>query len=155
MSALISASLSSISNSLELNQIFPNYVEVWKSRCHNPMRKSTRSAPITRQSFQALLVLLSKLSQIFYPQIRNLLSSSNASLNSEYDWNQFCIRFEDLISERLNPRRMAVKKYLSPSNNANDFYKKILFTLALCSGEGGAIRLRSSIYEPLALLKTQ
>ena len=56
-----SVSLASISKSVELNHIFRNYVEIWKSRCHNPMRKSTRSSPITTESFEALLYLLSKL----------------------------------------------------------------------------------------------
>ncbi len=148
-----SVSISSLTNTIELEHIFPNYVEVWKSRCHNPMRRSSRNSPISRESFDALLLLLSKLSQRFYPQIRNLLSSSSSNLDNQYIWSQFCYRFEELISERLNSRRVAVKNYLIHSRDPQIFYKKILFILALSSGDGGEIRLRSSLFEPLSLLK--
>ena len=150
-----SLSLASISNSVELNHIFPNYVEIWKSRCHNPMRKSTRAAPITTDSFEALISLISKLSQRFYPKIRNLLSSSSSKLYSRNSWDEFTSRFEDLISERLNSRRISVRNYMNYSENTHDFYKNLLLILALCSGEAGEIRLRSIIFEPLSLLKSQ
>ena len=75
-----SVSLASISKSVDLNHIFPNFVEIWKSRCHNPMRKSTRNSPITTESFEALIRLLSNLSLRFYPKIRNLLSSRTSQL---------------------------------------------------------------------------
>ena len=150
-----SVSLASISKSVDLNHIFPNFVEIWKSRCHNPMRKSTRNAPITTESFEALIRLLSNLSLRFYPQIRNLLSSRTSQLYNQKDWNDFCSRFEDLISERLNPRRMSVKKYMNYSEDPHEFYRKLLLILALSSGEAGEKRLRSIIFEPISLLKSK
>ncbi len=142
-------SLTSISRSLELDHIFPNHVEIWKSRCHNPMRKSSRNAPINRESFDALLFLLSTMSQRFYPQIRQLLSSKDSKTLYEKRWSEFCYRFDDLISERMNIRRGAVKKYLTRSKQSRIFYKNLLFVLALSSGKEGLSRLRASIFEPL------
>ena len=60
-----SVALFSTSNYTEINHIFPNIVEVWKSRCHNPMRRSARCAPLTQDRFEALILLLSTLSQRF------------------------------------------------------------------------------------------
>ena len=31
-----------LSRSIGLQQYFPNFVELWKCRCHNPMRKASR-----------------------------------------------------------------------------------------------------------------
>ena len=101
-----------ISKRLDLYKIFPNYVEIWKSRCHNPMRKSCRNSPIPNNTFDALLLLLSSMSEQFYPQIRELLSSKIPESISKEKWSSFCSRLDELISERMNIRRGAVRKYL-------------------------------------------
>ncbi len=134
---------------IDTTHTFSNGVEIWKSRCHNPMRKSTRNSPISKKSFEALLLLLSSLSQIFYPQIRELLSTKTPEAFKSYKWQEFCSRFDDLINERMNIRRASVKKYLEKSHTSTIFYKKLLFTLALSSGPNGIKRLSASIFDPI------
>ncbi|AAP99952.1 MULTISPECIES: DUF3038 domain-containing protein [Prochlorococcus] len=145
-----SQTLAFASRNLQLDKTFPNYVEIWKSRCHNPMRKSTRNAPITKESFDALVVLLSNMAEKFHPQIRELLSINSNQFDYNNRWSSFSSRLDQLINERMNVRRGAVKKYLSYSADSNSFHKKLLFTLALSSGKGGLERLSSSIFEPLS-----
>ena len=134
---------------IEGSSRFSNSVDIWKSRCHNPMRKFARNSPIQREYFEALLILLSSMSQNFYPQIRELISTKTPDSRRNYKWNQFCLRFDELINERLNIRREAVKTYLARSSKSEKFYKKILVTLALSSGPNGANRLSSAGFDPI------
>ncbi len=124
---------------------FPNLVEVWKFRCKNPLRKTPEKSTPTNETTQALIVLLSFLSEYFYPRIRQLLSSKEPSSDNKQRWNQFESRLNDLISERMNPGRAAIKRYLNSYDS--DFYRDIIISLALCSGSGGVNRLRASLLD--------
>ena len=64
-----SQSLITVTKNLDLLGVFPNYVEIWKTRCHNPLRKSYRNSPISIESFEALLLVLSSMANRFYAQI--------------------------------------------------------------------------------------
>ncbi len=134
---------------IDILNIFPNDVEIWKTRCHNPMRKSHRHSRISKESLDSLLMLLSSMAQKFYPQIRELLSDKTPASIKELKWCLFSKRFDDLILERMNVTRNGVKKYLSSSCNQDLLYRKLLLTLALSSGPRGLTRLTTSIFEPL------
>ena len=60
---------------LNLKKEFPNQVEFWKLRCHNPMRKTARNDSLSKESLDALIALLSFMAEILYPKIRELLST--------------------------------------------------------------------------------
>ena len=141
--------LAQANQEIESSHSFSNGVDIWKSRCHNPMRKFTRNSPIPRESFEALLILLSSMSQRFYPKIRELLSTKSPESFKRYKWDEFCQRFDELIQERMNIRREGVKKYLEESSNSSAFYRKLLLTLALSAGPNGISRLCISIFDPV------
>ncbi len=144
-----SQSFAPISRNLDLNEIFPNYVEIWKSRCHNPLRISSRNSSISIDSFEGLVRILSTMSNQAYPRIRELLSSKGSDQYSSEKWSKFSLRFDELITERMNVSRVSVVKYLTKASVSKTFHKQLLLTLALSSGIGGLNRLSSSIFEPL------
>ncbi|KGG15227.1 MULTISPECIES: DUF3038 domain-containing protein [unclassified Prochlorococcus] len=137
------------SRKLDLLTVFPNSIEIWKSRCHNPIRRSARNSSISTESFNALLVLLSSMTGQLYPQIRVLLSTRGYDPMNDIKFEQFRTRFSELISERMNLRRGAVRKYLNKAETSKTFHRKLLMILALSSGPGGLYRLSSSIFDPL------
>ncbi len=141
--------LSQYSQQIQSSSKFQNDVQIWTSRCHNPMRKFSRNTPIPQQSYESLLVLLSLMARRFYPDIRQLLSTKTPSSLKEKKWTDFSTRLDNLIYERMNIRRGAVKKYLYNSKESSLFYKKLLLTLALSSGSNGLQRLNSSLFDPI------
>ena len=144
-----SQSFELIARDLEMSHVFPNYVAIWKSRCHNPLRRSSSNSTLSIDSFEGLIKILSSMSNQFYPRIRELLTSKGSTQYRSERWNKFCLRLEELITERMNVRRGLVKKYLIRTSNSDSFHKQLLLILALSSGPGGLKRLSSSIFEPL------
>ncbi|WP_269622980.1 DUF3038 domain-containing protein [Prochlorococcus marinus] len=134
-----------VSEQLHLKKYFPNYVIFWKSRCHNPMRKATTNEKLSLASFEALIVLISSMSERYSSKIRELISSRTPSSFHNSNWEAFSVRFSQLISERMNIRREAVQNYLRKINESNQFCKDLVITLALSSGKSGVKRLRTSV----------
>ena len=132
---------------LKLHKYFPNKVEVWKYRCHNPMRKTYRHVNQSRESIEPLISLLAYMAELFYPKIRQLLSTKDPHHVNEERWNEFNVRFNDLVQERLNIKRSIVRHFLY-SNKENRF-RELVLTLALSSGEGGKKRLLASLLDPV------
>ena len=137
-----------IANNLGLDKQIPNSVELWKLRCRNPLRRSTRRDKLNHAEFEALLVLLGAMAERTYPLIHQLLSSHEPpNVNSER-WGLFESRLVELINERLNSNRNAVKTLIEPSN-IKLIHKQLVITLALCSGPNGIARLRSSLIDSI------
>ncbi len=131
---------------LGLQKHFPNRVELWKFRCHNPLRRTSRRGKLSSENCSALIILLCSMADRVYPLLHSLLSSSEPSdLNAER-WNQFEQRLQDLIKERMNPRRGAVQRLLNPQQN-KPIYKELIRSLALASGPGGVNRLQASLQD--------
>ncbi len=144
-----SQSFEFIARDLEISHVFPNYVAIWKTRCHNPLRRSPRNSTISIESFEGMIKILSSMSNQFYPRIRELLTSKGSTQHRSERWDKFCLRLEELITERMNIRLGLVKKYLIMTSTSDSFQKQLLLILALSSGPGGIKRLSSSIFEPL------
>ncbi len=134
------------SHQLGLETLFPNRVELWKRRCHNPLRKATRRGLLSSEDSEALLVLVSSMAERLYPFLHQLLSKKEPSSINHQRWELFNRRLRELISERLNQRRGAVINMLDP-NMSNELYKPLVRTLALSSGSGGIDRLRASLLD--------
>ncbi|ABX08863.1 DUF3038 domain-containing protein [Prochlorococcus marinus] len=135
----------SAANQLGLDRFFPNKVELWKFRCNNPMRRASKPSIQTQESAEALISLVSFISDYFYPKIRILLSSKEPEKINAQRWLSFKKRFNELIEERMNLGKGAVKKYLN--TNDTEFYRDIIISLALSSGPGGINRLRASLLD--------
>ena len=105
------------------------------------MRKSYINNNIKLKEFEALTKIAVEMSRYLYPYIREILQSREEFENNPIIWNDFKIRFIELINERFNVNSMRVKKLLDPNKNEEIIINSLL-TLALCMSEDGYEKLR-------------
>ncbi len=111
------------------------------------MRKTARNDSLSKESLDALIDLLSFMAELFYPKIRDLLSSKEPDHINQKRWESYNNRLHELMLERLNIKRSIVKKFLS--DNQSDFSRELILTLALSSGKCGKNRLKASLLDPI------
>ena len=131
-----------ISNRLNLNDVFPNKVTIWKLRNNNPLRKSYVNNDIKIDEFDALIKITVEMSRYLYPFIRKILGSREDPKKNSIIWVDFNKRFIELIKERFNSDSMRVKKLLNQAEN-DEVVIKSLLTLSLCISNQGYEKLRS------------
>jgi len=139
------SSLYALSDKLNLNNVLPNKVSIWKLRNNNPMRKSFNKNNIKLEEFEALIKLTSEMAKFLYPYIRKILESREEFINNPKAWNEFKNRYIELISERFNTNSMKVKRLLDPELNDEILVKNIL-TLSLCISDDGFLKLKNTLF---------
>ena len=135
------------SQQLGLQEQFPNRVELWKRRCHNPLRRITRREGLEPADAESMIRLVCAMADRVYPQLRQLLSSREPEQLTQQRWAQVAGRLTDLIGERLNQRRGAVVRLMDPAQNQAT-HRQLVSTLALVAGPGGVDRLRARLLDP-------
>ena len=95
-------SLYSLSNRLNLDNVLPNKVTIWKLRNNNPLRKSYITNNIKLNEFDALIRITVEMSKYLYPFIREILKSKEDIKEDSVIWNDFNKRFIEKIKERFN-----------------------------------------------------
>ncbi len=138
-------SLYAISNKLDLNEVLPNKVAIWKLRNNNPLRKSYVNNNIKMDEFDALIKITVEMSKYLYPYIREILKSKEDLENDSYIWNDFNKRFVELIKERFNLDSIRVKKLLNQTKN-DEIIIRSLLTLSLCISNKGYQKLKNILY---------
>ena len=138
-------SLYALSNRLNLNDVFPNKITIWKLRNNNPLRKSYANNNIKLEEFDALIKITVEMSKYLYPYIREILQSKEDPKQNAFIWNDFNKRFIDLINERFNINSIRVKKLLNKSEN-DEIIVKSLLTLSLCISNKGDIKLKNFLF---------
>ena len=138
-------SLYSLSDKLNLNEVIPNKVTIWKLRNNNPMRKSFNNINIRLEEFEALIRITTEMAKFLYPYIRQILQSRDEFIKNPNAWNEFKNRYIELISERFNTNSMKVQRLLDPDFN-DEIFIKIILTLSLCISEDGYLKLRSTLF---------
>ena len=131
-----------LSNNLNLEDIFPNKVTIWKLRNNNPLRKSHINKNIKVEEFDALIKITVEMSKYLYPYIREILQSKEFPENNSVIWDDFKDRFVELINERLNINSIRVKKLLDKDEN-DEIITRSLLTLSLCISNNGYQKLKS------------
>ena len=127
-----------------LSDDFSSRVQFWKMRCTNPCRNTYTFSSLSSDQINSLVELISSMAENLYPLIRQLLSSKESkSLNKER-WSLFSNRLKSLIRERMNIQRSYITTLLIEDNN--EFFRELLVILSLSCGEGGANRLKASLY---------
>jgi len=139
-------SLYALSNKLNLNEILPNKVSIWKLRNNNPLRKSYINNNINSDEFDALIKITVEMSRYLYPYIRGILKSKEDLENNSVIWSDFNKRFIELIKERFNMESMKVKKLLNQTDN-DEFIVQSLLTLSLCISNQGTQRLKNFLFD--------
>ena len=105
-----------MSQQLGYGELFPNRVELWKRRCHNPLRRACRRGSLEAKETDALIQILCTMADRLYPMLRGLLSTAEPPAVIEQRWQLFQSRLSDLLRERMNPRRSSVRTLLDPEN---------------------------------------
>lgn len=138
-----------MSEQMGLTDLFPNRVELWKRRCHNPLRRATRRGALQPAETDGLIRLLCALADRLYPMLRALLSGSDRPELLAERWALYQGRLDELIRERLNLRRSGVQRLLDPEAGARQ-RRQLVQALALAAGPGGVERLRASLLDAAA-----
>ena len=92
-------SLYSLSNKLNLGNVLPNKVTIWKLRNNNPLRKSFVTNNIQLKEFDALIRITVEMAKYLYPYIREILKSKEDIEENSVIWNDFNKRFSHLIKD--------------------------------------------------------
>jgi len=135
-----------LSNKLNLNEVLPNKVTIWKLRNNNPLRKSYVNNNIKLSEFEALIKITVEMSRYLYPYIREILQSKEDLEKNSVIWNDFNNRFVELIKERFNIDSMRVKKLLNQTEN-DVIVIKYLLTLSLCISNNGFQKLKNFLFD--------
>ena len=138
-------SLYALSNKLNLNDVLPNKITIWKIRNNNPLRKSYVNNNIKFEEFDALIKVTVEMSKYLYPYIREILQSKEDPKNNSVIWNDFNKRFIELINERFNINSMRVKKLLNITGN-DEILTKSLLILSLCISNQGYQKLKNFLF---------
>ena len=139
-------SLYALSNRLNLNNVLPNKVTIWKLRNNNPLRKSYVINNIKLNEFDALIRITVEMSKYLYPYIREILKSKEDIEENSVIWNDFNNRFIELIKERFNVDSIRVKKLLNKAENDEIIIKSLLI-LSFCISNKGYQKLRNFLYD--------
>ena len=139
-------SLYALSNRLDLNNVLPNKVTIWKLRNNNPLRKSYVINNIKLNEFDALIRITVEMSKYLYPYIREILKSKEDIEENSVIWNDFTQRFIELIKERFNIDSMRVKKLLNQAENEQIIIQSLLI-LCFCISNQGYQKLKDFLYD--------
>jgi len=139
-------SIYSLSNRLNLDNVLPNKVTIWKLRNNNPLRKSYVTNNIKLNEFDALIRITVEMTKYLYPYIREILKSKEDVEEDSVIWNDFNNRFIELIKERFNIDSIRVKKLLNQTEN-DEIIIKSLLTLSLCTSNQGYQKLKNFLYD--------
>jgi len=139
-------SLYALSNKLNLSNVLPNKVTIWKLRNNNPLRKSYVTNNIKLNEFDALIRITVEMSKYLYPYIREILKSKEDIEENSVIWNDFNNRFIELIKERFNFDSIRVKKLLNQAEN-DEIIIKSLLTLSFCISNQGYQKLKNFLYD--------
>ena len=101
---------------------------------------------IKSEEFDALIKITVEMSRYLYPYIREILQSKEEPEKNLSIWNDFKVRFIELINERFNVNSMRVKKLLDQTKN-DEIITKSLFTLSLCISNQGYQKLKNFLFK--------
>jgi hypothetical protein len=135
-----------LSEEMGLTDLFPNRVELWKRRCSNPLRRTTRRGQLQPQESDALIRILNALADRLYPMLRSLLSTAEPAEVTAQRWGLFRARLEELLRERFNLRRGGVQRLLDPDQGPA-LSRELIQAMAFSAGPGGFERLKASLLD--------
>ena len=135
-----------LTQQLGYSDLFPSRVDLWKRRCHNPLRRTVRRGHLSSAETDALIRILCNQADRLYPLLRALLSSQEPAEVAKQRWDLFQSRLAELLRERMNLRRSGVQRLLDPQEGSA-LRQQLIRTMALAAGQGGFERLKASLMD--------
>ncbi|MDJ0577129.1 MAG: DUF3038 domain-containing protein [Xenococcaceae cyanobacterium MO_234.B1] len=138
---------------LELEEIIPNRVILWRIRCSNPWRRSYTRDFLTLNEAKALVILICDRARELMVLIRQLLvvqqqmKAKKLPLENHFRLSEYLERFRAHFRSRMNPRRTKVSLLLASEAELNDLAMSLLEKLLFCTGTKGMERVWFSLFD--------
>ncbi len=121
-------------------------VEFWKWRTTNPLRRTMRRTQLKQAQVMAMVSLVCDTAARFYPVLYQLVSVREDPSLAEARWTQLTKRLQDLLQQRMNPRRATMEKF-ADHGYALAMAKQMVRALVFSAGPGGEQRLLASLQD--------
>lgn len=141
-----------LAKQLELQEIIPNRVVLWRIRGTNPLRRSHTRRSLTLLEAKALVVIACHRARQLTFLIRQLLlvyqqlRDKQVPLENHLRLSEYLERFRAHFRSRMNPRRAGVAAYNS-DEKLNQLAMELLSQLLFCTGTSGMQRFWISLFD--------
>ncbi|AFZ46922.1 hypothetical protein Cyast_0950 [Cyanobacterium stanieri PCC 7202] len=142
-----------VCQSLGLQGIIHNRVDLWRLRSTNPWRKCYNRANLTPDQIKTLIVLINFCAKrLLVPLTQLLLAAQQMKdkdipLENNFRLSEYFSRFRSHFASRMNPRRAKVSVYLASSEELNSLAFSLLEELLFFSGTRGIERLLIRLFD--------
>ncbi len=138
---------------LELDEIIPNRIALWRLRCSNPWRKSYTRKNLTVEQAKTLAILISDRAKHLTVPLRQLLLAEqqmrekNLPVDTNFILSEYLERFRSHFLSRMNPRRAKIMGYMASEDELNELALHLLNQLLFCTGTTGMQRFWISLFD--------
>jgi len=138
---------------LNLTDLIPNRVVLWRLRCTNPWRRSYMRRYLELEQAKALTIIAASRSRQLTFLIRQLLLVEQQLRVQELPLRQnlrlgwYLGRFQAHFRGRMNPRRARIAEYLASPDQLDEVAISLLKKLLFATGTAGAQRLWCSLFD--------
>ena len=140
-------------NQLELTNIIPGRVALWRLRCSNPWRRSYTRDSLTLKQAKTLMILAAFRAKDLEPLIRHLLDAEQhmrekqLPIENHFRLSEYLERFRAHFRSRMNSRRTKVAQYLDSEPELNKLALSLLRKLLFSTGTKGLNRIWFSLFD--------
>ncbi|MCY4234766.1 MAG: DUF3038 domain-containing protein [Cyanobacteria bacterium MAG CAR2_bin_4] len=121
-------------------------VEFWKWRATNPLRRTMQRNRLEQAQVRTMVGLVCDMAARLYPVLHQFISVREDQSLAEARWTQLTKRLQNLIRQRMNPKRAAIQKF-GDDEHALAMTRQMVRTLAFSAGPGGEQRLLASLQD--------
>lgn len=138
---------------LQLEEIIPNSLVLWRLRCSNFWRRSYTRHTLTLEQAKALVIIASYRAKHLNIAIRQHLLAEQQMRDkglpvaAHFQLSQYLERFRSHFCSRMNPRRAKVAVYLASEDELNELALSLLKKLLFCTGTAGMRRFWISLFD--------
>jgi len=138
---------------MNLTDIIPNRVVLWRLRCTNPWRRSYMRRYLEQEQAKALTIIAASRSRQLTVLIRQLLLVEQQLLDKglprhqNFRLNWYLGRFRAHFRGRMNPKRARVAEYLAFPDQLDELALSLLKKLLFATGSAGTQRLWCSLFD--------
>jgi len=138
---------------LNLTDLIPNRVVLWRLRCTNPWRRSYMRRYLGLEQAKALTIIATSRSRQLTVLIRELLLAEQKLREKDLPIQQnfrlawYLGRFRAHFRGRMNPRRARIAEYLGSPKQLDELALSLLRKLLFATGTAGAQRLWCSLFD--------